>query len=132
MATDRSRPVLVIDDSPVTVHLIRRMLIRSGFSDVKTTEVASRGLELLRTRPFGLVICDYYMSPLNGWDIYRTMQRDPILARIPFVLTTAQVSELAVTAKARDMLRALAIKPFTESVLLERIARADAVARAAA
>jgi two-component system chemotaxis response regulator CheY len=78
------------------------------------------------------VICDYYMSPVNGWDIYRTMQRDPALARIPFVLTTAQETELAVTAKARDMLRALAIKPFTESVLLERIARADALARAAA
>ncbi len=110
MPTDLSRPVLIIDDSTVTLHLIRRMLIRAGFSDVKTTEVVSKGLELLRTRPFGLVICDCYMSPMNGWDIYRTMQRDPALARIPFVLTTAQETELAVMAKAREMLRALAIK----------------------
>ncbi|MFZ4530595.1 MAG: response regulator [Alsobacter sp.] len=124
--------MLVIDDSPVTLHLIRRMLIHSDFTNVKTTEVASKGLELLRARPFGLVICDYYMSPMNGWDLYRTMQRDPALARIPFVLTTAQEAELAVTANARNMLRALAIKPFTASVLLSRIARADATARAAA
>jgi CheY-like chemotaxis protein len=57
----------------------------------------------------------------NGYDFFRQLRMHPVYRHIPFLLTTTQEAEAALTAEARDMLRATAVKPFGAETLLRKI-----------
>ncbi|MBA3542701.1 MAG: response regulator [Deltaproteobacteria bacterium] len=85
MSTDRARIVL-IDDEPVLLHSLERVLAREHEVLAFTNPTAA--LETILGRDdLDLVICDLIMPGLSGMEIYaRILQRSPALAaRMVFV-----------------------------------------------
>jgi len=80
--------VLVVDDDPVSVHLIQLILERNGY-EVVVAHSGSVGLELaVETRP-NAVIIDDMMPGMTGGEMCRRMKNDPDLREIPVVLISA-------------------------------------------
>ena len=59
--------ILVIDDDPVVLQIVKTLLVKRGFN-VLTTSSASKGLDMLRYAgaDIRLVVLDYSMPRLNG------------------------------------------------------------------
>jgi putative two-component system response regulator len=114
--------ILVVDDEPVNLLLVRRLLERAGYTCVQTTTDPSRVPELFaETRP-DLVVLDLHMPGMDGFEL---MDRLTALAggrgEVPFLVLTADVTEdtkrRALARGARDFLT----KPFSHVELLLRV-----------
>jgi len=105
----RIHSVLVVDDEPGVRALYADALEESGHRvDVATDGVAA--LHRLRSGPVPCVIlADARMPHMDGWDLSRTIARDPQLGSVPVVLLTSD-RILSFSSPARD-------KPFDPAEL---------------
>lgn len=121
MVFDLSTRVLFVDDSWTMHRIMARLFEKIGIGNFESATSAQSALKELDRADFGLIICDYQMPFTNGYDFFRQLRVHPVHRRIPFLLTTTQEAEAALTAEARDMLRATALKPFSAETLLQKI-----------
>jgi PAS domain S-box-containing protein len=78
--------ILVVEDEPTVAQLIADVLSEEGYL-VETILDSRQGLDLARTRPYDLVICDLRMPHLDGRGFYRQLVHDenPLQHRLIFV-----------------------------------------------
>jgi DNA-binding NtrC family response regulator len=69
MALDPSMPVLVVDDYSTMVRIIRNLLRQVGFSDVDDANDGAAALAKMRAKRYGLVISDWNMEPMSGYEL---------------------------------------------------------------
>jgi two-component system, chemotaxis family, chemotaxis protein CheY len=69
MAVDNAMPVLIVDDYNTMVRIIRNLLRQLGFENVDDANDGSIALAKMRTRKYGLVISDWNMEPMTGYDL---------------------------------------------------------------
>lgn len=86
--------LLVVDDDPVQAKLSRLHLQRLGF-DVVVAHTGAEALALARARPPAAVVSDVLMPEMDGFELCLAIRRDPALAHIPVLLTSAHYRERA-------------------------------------
>jgi two-component system phosphate regulon response regulator PhoB len=85
--------ILVVDDEPDLLELVRFNLSQAGF-EVETAADGRQGLEAIRQRPPDLLILDLMLPDLPGMDVCREIRADPELRRLPIIMLTARGEEL--------------------------------------
>jgi CheY-like chemotaxis protein len=82
--------VLVVDDSPTILKVVTAILARHGFETAAARDGAV-ALELLRRGPpFDLVLLDFVMPRMNGFQLCREIRVLPTLQDLPIVLMSAK------------------------------------------
>jgi two-component system, chemotaxis family, chemotaxis protein CheY len=112
MALDPSIPVLVVDDYSTMVRIIRNLLGQLGFADVDDARDGQSALAKMHTRRYGLVISDWNMEPMTGYDLLRQVRADPGLGEIPFIMVTAESKTENVIAAKKAGVSNYIVKPF--------------------
>ena len=79
--------ILVVDDNPANLLLLRKYLAGAGYRAIATAD-AQHGLELARSGRVDLITLDLYMDPLDGRTMLRALREDPATRDIPVVLVT--------------------------------------------
>jgi two-component system phosphate regulon response regulator PhoB len=85
--------ILVVDDEPDLLELVRFNLSQAGF-EVETAATGREALERLEASPPDLVILDLMLPDVSGNDICRQIRGDPALAELPIVMLTAKSEEV--------------------------------------
>jgi two-component system chemotaxis response regulator CheY len=112
MSVDLTMPVLVVDDYKTMIRIISNLLRQLGFSNIDEASDGGRALQLMRTRPYGLVISDWNMEPMTGLDLLKEVRNDVKLKDTPFIMVTAESKvENVVTAKSAGVNNYI-VKPF--------------------
>ena len=119
---NRSMPILVVDDYGPMVRIIRNLLKQLGFNDVDDASDGAAALGMLRAKKYGLVISDWNMEPMTGYDLVRALRADPALAQIPFIMVTAESKTEQVIAAKNAGVNNYIVKPFTAETLQSKIA----------
>ena len=84
--------VLVVDDSPVNLAVLKAMLGKCGVAAVVTAENGREALAALAADPsFDLVLTDLWMPEMDGRELLRAIRADGKLADLPVYLVTADV-----------------------------------------
>ena len=117
MALDPSMPVLVVDDYSTMVRIIRNLLGQLGFADVDDARDGESALIKMHTRRYGLVISDWNMEPMTGYDLLRQVRADPGLGEIPFIMVTAESKTENVIAAKKAGVSNYIVKPFNAATL---------------
>ena len=121
MALDFNMPVLVVDDYRTMVRIIRNVLRQLGVEDVDGASDGSAALEMMLDKGYGLVISDWNMAPMTGYDLLREVRKDGDLSGTPFIMVTADsTSENQVAAKRAGVSDYL-LKPFNAATLRSKI-----------
>ena len=81
--------VLVIDDSPTITKVVQLVLTKAGFR-VYTAPDGEAGLAALRAQRPAMVLLDFVMPKMNGYQFCRQLNADPKLRDIPVVLMSAR------------------------------------------
>jgi twitching motility two-component system response regulator PilH len=84
--------ILIADDSPSAVLLLRRILQPLGH-DIVTAADGAEAAQAIADAPPDLVILDVVMPRKNGFELCRSLKSDPRTARIPVFLVTSMDRE---------------------------------------
>jgi two-component system chemotaxis response regulator CheY len=121
MAVDLSIPVLVVDDYNTMIRIIRNLLRQLGFRDVDEANDGSAALTKMRKRKYGLVISDWNMEPMTGYDLLQEVRSDPELYDTPFIMVTAESKTENVIAAKKAGVSNYIVKPFNAHTLKNKI-----------
>ena len=114
--------VLIVDDQPEIVRLVRDYLEGAGF-DVVTAGDGEQALRLARTAHPDLIILDLTLPSLDGLDVARALRRD---GDLPIIMLTARTEESDRVAGLELGADDYVTKPFSAR---EMVARVRAVLR---
>jgi two-component system chemotaxis response regulator CheY len=114
--------VLVVDDYSTMRRIIRNLLGQIGYSDVEEASDGNEALSRLRSGVnFGLVISDWNMEPMTGYDLLREVRNDPKLQKIKFIMVTAESKTDNVVAAKKAGVDNYIVKPFNAQTLQSKI-----------
>ena len=121
MAVDLSMPVLVVDDYNTMIRIIRNLLRQLGFEHVDDATDGVAALNKMRQKKYGLVISDWNMEPMTGYDLLKEVRNDPGLMKIPFIMVTAESKTENVIAAKKAGVNNYIVKPFNAQTLKGKI-----------
>lgn len=81
--------VIVIDDSP-TVRKLAEVVLKENGYDVFTAEDGEKGLELAQNVKPSLILVDFVMPNMNGYQFCKLARKNPLLKDVPIILITAK------------------------------------------
>lgn len=120
MSTDnQTKKVLVVDDEPDTLELVKLVLESGGFEAVLANN-GKEALDQIATLRPDLVLLDIMMPDMDGWDVFRKIkEKDP---GIPIAILTAKAQNIDKllglhVLKADDYIT----KPFGKNELIDKV-----------
>jgi two-component system, chemotaxis family, chemotaxis protein CheY len=120
MALDPFMPVLVVDDHGATIQIIRALLRQVGFAEVDDAHNGAEALTKMRLKRYGLVISEWHLKPMTGYDFLREVRRDAGFKRIPLIVIGEPNSDSVVAAKKAGA-NVYIVKPFDAQTLKAKI-----------
>jgi two-component system, chemotaxis family, chemotaxis protein CheY len=121
MAVDHSMPVLIVDDYKTMIRIIRNLLKQLGFANVDEAPDGSAALDMMRQKNYGLVISDWNMEPMTGYELLREVRADDRLSHTPFIMVTAESKTDNVVAAKKAGVNNYIVKPFNAATLKAKI-----------
>jgi CheY-like chemotaxis protein len=123
-----SHKILVIDDSRVIRMRVRDMLPKGNF-EVLEAKDGVEGLNLIRQERPNLIMLDFLLPRMSGWEVFQQIQNQSELQSIPLVVMSGRREE--VTEKIPEPFEYFEFieKPFEQKELIEAIKAAMAKAK---
>jgi two-component system, chemotaxis family, chemotaxis protein CheY len=121
MPIDSSTPILVVDDYSTMVRIIRNLLKQLGLENVEDANDGAAALAMMRGKKYGLVISEWNMEPMTGYDLLKEVRTNPELSQTPFIMITAESKTENVIAAKRAGVSNYIIKPFSAATLKTKI-----------
>ena len=122
MAVDLSMPVLVVDDYNTMIRIICNLLKQLGYQNIDNANDGATALAKMRAGHYGLVISDWNMEPMSGYDLLKEVRADEKLGKTPFIMITAESKTENVIAAKRAGVSNYIVKPFNAQTLQHKIA----------
>jgi two-component system chemotaxis response regulator CheY len=121
MAVDLTMPVLVVDDYSTMIRIIRNLLRQLGFENIDDALDGSVALDKMHSKKYGLVISDWNMEPMTGYELLKRVRSDPNLSATPFIMITAESKTENVIAAKQAVVNHYIVKPFNADTLRSKI-----------
>lgn len=123
-----SRKILVIDDSRVIRLRVREMLPPGNF-DVLEAKDGLEGLNLIRQEHPNLIMLDFLLPKLSGWEVFQQVQAHTDLQKIPLLLMSGRKEEVIEKIPEPFEYFEFILKPFEQKELIGAIKSAMAKAK---
>lgn len=114
-------PVLIVDDYSTMIRIIRNLLRQLGFEHIDDASDGSAALAKMEQRKYGLVISDWNMEPMTGYDLLKQVRANPGLSATPFIMVTAESKTENVIAAKKAGVSNYIVKPFNAQTLKSKI-----------
>lgn len=114
--------ILVIDDSKVIRVRVREMLPQGSY-EVLEAKDGEEGLKLMRQAQPNLIMLDFLLPKVSGWEVYQKIQTQPDLYKIPLVVMSGREEEVMekIPKPFENHYFAFIAKPFEKKQLVEAI-----------
>ena len=113
--------VLVVDDHHTMVRIITNLLGQIGFKNFDSASHGGEALATLRGDTYGLIISDWNMEPMSGLALLKEVRADEKLAKLPFIMVTAEAKPENVLAAKQAGVNNYIVKPFNGATLKQKI-----------
>ena len=112
--------ILVVDDSPTEVHVLKNMLEKSGYQ-VATALSGEEGIKAAQTHKPDLILMDVVMPGINGFQATRELSTSPETAHIPVIIVTTKDQQTDKVWASRQGAKDYIVKPVKENELLNSV-----------
>ncbi|WP_028605975.1 response regulator [Ottowia thiooxydans] len=114
------RNLLVVDDSKTELMYLGEMLTKAGYSVTTAENGDEARLRLEEAKP-DLILMDVVMPGQNGFQLTRSIARDPRFADVPIIICTSKNQETDRVWGMRQGARDYITKPVDQTELLSKI-----------
>jgi len=115
-----AKKVLIVDDEPGVVKMIRYLLEKNSFVVVSATE-GEEGTKLAELEKPDLILMDIMMPGIDGNEATRRLKENEVTKSIPVIMLSALGQEGDVAKSLELGAIDYIVKPFHPQELLERI-----------
>ncbi len=112
--------ILVVDDSPTELHVMKSLLEKHGHT-VHTAVDGAQGVEGARRLHPDVILMDVVMPVLNGFQATRQLSKDQDTASIPVIMVTTKAQETDKNWGLRQGAKEYVVKPVNHGDLLTKI-----------
>lgn len=112
--------VLVVDDDPAICRMLNVLLDNEGYR-VAEAEDAYAALEIAKKTPPDVILLDWMMPGISGWDLIRHLRKERTTCDIPIIMLTAKTDEESVVSGLKVGADGYVTKPFSGRELIARI-----------
>jgi len=120
MADNSQDTVLIVDDSPTEMHVLRGILQKGGYRVITAVDGESGVAQAEHSKP-DLILMDVVMPGLNGFQATRQLSRNPETSEIPIIMVTTKAQETDRAWGLRQGAREYVVKPVGAGELLKKI-----------
>jgi len=120
--------ILVIDDSKAIRMHIRDMLPEGNFEFLEAKD-GLEGYHLIRAENPNLIILDFLLPKMSGWEVFQQIESEDNLKSIPLVLMSGRKEEVVEKIPEPFQHFAFIEKPFDQKQLVQAIKEAMAKAK---
>ncbi|MEQ8322597.1 MAG: response regulator [Rhodospirillales bacterium] len=121
MAVDLGMKFMIVDDYPTMLRVLKSLLRQLKFNNVDEATNASDALDQLKGGGYDMVISDWNMEPMSGFELLQEVRADENLKDLPFILVTAESRTENVIAAKRAGVSNYIIKPYTAETLKTKL-----------
>jgi twitching motility two-component system response regulator PilH len=118
------RKILLVDDSKTELHFLSDILSKRGYS-VRTAENGEEAMRRLGEDRPDLILMDVVMPGQNGFQLTRSITRDPRFAGVPVIMCTSKGQETDKVWGLRQGARDYIVKPVDADELAAKIRAFD-------
>ncbi|NEQ27165.1 MAG: response regulator [Microcoleus sp. SIO2G3] len=115
-----NQKVLIVDDSK-TIRMQVKDMLPIGRFEILEAKDGIEGLDLIRQQQPSLVLLDFFMPRMNGWEVVQKIQTQPQLQAIPIVVMSGRKEDVEQTAPELFNYFEFVSKPFEQRMLMEAI-----------
>ncbi len=115
-----AKKVLTVDDSKTLRMIVARYLKPFGV-DIVEAENGSIGLNKARAEKPDLVLLDYNMPVMDGYQTLEALKADPVLKSLPVIMLTTETVKETVVKLIKLGLKDFIAKPFSREALLTKV-----------
>lgn len=112
--------ILIVDDSPTEIHVLRTMLEKNGFM-VTSAGSGEEGIQRAKNERPDMILMDVVMPGMNGFQAARQLTHDPETSKIPVIIVSTKDQETDKVWGLRQGAKDYITKPPKEKELLEKI-----------
>jgi signal transduction histidine kinase len=120
VATGQGERVLVVDDSPVTVEVLRDLLEGHGYRVVVAPD-GPTALEKIETEAPEIIVTELWLPLMSGFDLVKRVRREEETRLLPILLLTSRRSKEDIAYGLNVGADDYVPKPFDRGELLARI-----------
>jgi twitching motility two-component system response regulator PilH len=118
------RKILLVDDSKTELHFLSDVLSKRGYA-VRTAENGDEAMRRLAEDRPDLILMDVVMPGQNGFQLTRSITRDPRYAGVPVIMCTSKGQETDKVWGLRQGARDYIVKPVDADELAAKIRAFD-------
>jgi two-component system chemotaxis response regulator CheY len=115
--------ILVVDDFATMRKVLKNLLKEAGYENIAEAEDGVVALHIMKTQKIDFVISDWNMPNMTGIDLLRAVRADCDLAKMPFLMVTAEALQDNVIEAVKAGVNNYIVKPFTADILNEKITK---------
>lgn len=112
--------VLVVDDSKTELMFISELLQKNGF-EVATADGGDQAMQCLSAQIPDLILMDVVMPGKNGFQLARSINRDPLYVNVPIIFCSSKDQETDKLWGMRQGAKDYITKPFNSDELIAKI-----------
>ncbi len=121
MAIDKNMPILIVDDYKTMLRIIKNLLKQLGFENVDEATDGTMAFDKVKDKPYGLIISDWNMEPMSGYELLQKIRGDEKHKQLPFIMITAESKTDNVIAAKQAGVSNYIVKPFNAGTLKQKI-----------
>jgi len=112
---------LIVDDSRAMRTILSRIIASLGFEITQAGD-GKQALELLgTTAPPDLMLTDWNMPEMNGYELVRAVRAIPDYASVKIVMVTTETESSQISAVLAAGADEYVMKPFTAEIMLDKL-----------
>jgi CheY-like chemotaxis protein len=115
-----SQKILIVDDSK-TIRMQVKDMLPVGRFEILEAKDGLEGLDLIQQEQPSLVLLDFFMPRMNGWEVVQKIQAQPRFNSIPVVMMSGKKADVEQTVPELFDYFEFISKPFDQKVLLGAI-----------
>ncbi|MBY0356206.1 MAG: response regulator [Rickettsiales bacterium] len=119
---DKKMPILIVDDYKTMLRIVKNLLNQIGFENVDEATDGTMALSKLKDKKYGLIISDWNMEPMSGFELLQKVRASDTTKDLPFIMVTAESKTDNVVAAKQAGVSNYIVKPFNAETLKSKIA----------
>lgn len=113
--------ILIVDDSLTYQRKIKICLKELGYKNILVSSSAKRALEQLKTDKVDLILLDWHMPEINGFELLVRLKKNKRLKKIPVIMLTTENDMKLIVDAIENGAEGYILKPLNKDLLKTRL-----------